>query len=566
MAEDKVKENNEEQVEKGTSNTETAAEKLSEESFTAMSRSSASAAPESQNSTSQSKELVFTDPFKQSSATGDGPRLPAECAKSEAENDGFKRPENQEMSKEAAARMESVKKLSSWINDNFKFLDADKDGTLTEAETGAAIGDASKANGVNAPYLNALHNTIGTLSSELEGENSKGLTQKGLDALSNLADDKEFFRKSDRALQVRHLDDVRSFLDENRNGQVTHEETQNMLKRDDLTPQQKQALQDLKAYQDYRINKDYPNVQKDEKGNEMILRDFGGALGYTPREQMGNLSSYDIATYASTLERTADTIDYAMRHASDRLEAANKDPGRISQGTDGSCFFLAPLAGMKGHDPAVMDKMIKDNGDGTQTVTFPGDPTNPITVKTPTDTEMSGWANGKQAAIMEKAFSDYYVKNLASKVELSDSSLEQLKSPVPSARIQGGNTADAIRLLTGKDAETHTLSEKSDDELRALLQDAESKKKAIAADTAYQRIDPGLVMQHSYTARYDKATDSVVLENPVKPGRPNENTSRYPYEPFNPNGSAKDGKDDGIFRMSLADFKKNFNKINFVKD
>lgn len=608
--------NQDQQTEERPENAETSStNRLAEESFSdSRARSTASSPSKSESGENgpKSKELVFGDPFKAAAQTAEGPRLrtvlpgpvaeqkeapakdpanekdgvkvvqavvlapvkapaPADAAEpkknlSTPESDGFKRPEADSLSTKAAERMKGVKDFSDWINKSFEFLDADKDGTLTEKEAATAMTNEKIANGANAPYLNALYNNIESLSSELGGEGAKGLNKDGLAALSRLAEDKEFFRKGDRALAVRDLEKVMNHFDKNRNGDLTPAETREAAERKDLTPEQTQALKDLQAYQHHKINKDYGKTQKDENGEDLIMQDFGGAIGMTPRKHMGDLRSWDVAGYASGLERTAENISYSMKHANDRLEGAKKDPSRISQGTDGSCFFLAPLMGMKDHDPKVMDKMIKDNGNGTHTVTFPGKPDAPITVKTPTDAEMSGWANGKQAAIMEKAFADHYVKDIASQMELSDENQEKLKAPVPSSRILGGNTKDAIKLLTGKDAEVKNLDEISDADLRQTLKSAEENKTAIAADTGYYRSHPGLVNRHSYKARYDAASDTVTLENPVKPGREKENSSSYPYEPFKVDRSATDGKDDGIFKMSFADFKKNFARISYPKD
>ncbi len=570
--------------------------------------SASSVSSEKSSDTKSSGELVFDDPFKSAAAkTGEGPRLgtalpgplpqrenekgkseidagkqggqneavlviapalveEAKLSPSEAEQSGFKRPEAGELTKSAETRMQDLQKFSSWLNKNFDSLDSNSDGSLTKTEVSEAVVDKIKANGESAPYLNALYNSIDFLSSEFSGENSKGLAKSGLGKLESLSKDSDFFQKGDRALQVKDLGKVMSHLDTDRNGSLSPKETEEALKRQDVTREQSQALSDLQAYQKHLLTKDYGATQKDENGEDLIFKDLGGAVMMTPRSQMANLGRSDLALYASNMERLTDGISQNMRHASDRLDAAARDPDRISQGTDGSCFFLTPLSGLKDQDPKVMEKMIKDNGDGTHTVSFPGAPDKPITVNTPTDTEMSNWANGKNAAILEKAFSEYYTKNMIKKDELNSEQLEKIESPVQSARILGGNTAEAIKLLTGKEAAQLELDQKSDDELRTLFTELAKNNTPIAADTPYYRLNQDLVSSHSYKMKYDPATDSVTLENPVKPGKANENTSSYPYEPFKIDRGAKDGLDDGKFKMSLADFKKYFFRVSYPEN
>ncbi len=45
-------------------------------------------------------------------------------------------------------------------------------------------------------------------------------------------------------------------------------------------------------------------------------------------------------------------------------------PNDLRQGQVGDCFLLAPLAAIATRDPSFIQNMIKDNGDGTYTVTF----------------------------------------------------------------------------------------------------------------------------------------------------------------------------------------------------
>jgi hypothetical protein len=286
----------------------------------------------------------------------------------------------------------------------------------------------------------------------------------------------------------------------------------------------------------------------------------GGAVGFRP--DPSSMTRAELANLAGPEAATMSGISHSLDRAAARLEASKKEPNRISQGVDGSCFFLAPLQSLQNSDPETMAKMITDNKNGTHTVKLPG-LDKPITVNEPTDAEMANWANSKSAAIMEKAFSEYYTKDYPFAKE---NGLNQDSSKIPSARIHGGITSDAMKLLTGKEPTKLELEGKSDEDLRAALTSGSEKGAAMTADTNdYVRTSTGLVGRHSYSATYNAATDTVTLQNPIKPDLPNSNKSSSPFEPFNPDGTPKDGRDDGTFELPVSEFKKHFANVTFVK-
>src|SRR5690606_36561200 len=46
------------------------------------------------------------------------------------------------------------------------------------------------------------------------------------------------------------------------------------------------------------------------------------------------------------------------------------DPNDVSQGQLGDCYFIASLAAIARQNPDLIREMIRDNGDGTYTITF----------------------------------------------------------------------------------------------------------------------------------------------------------------------------------------------------
>jgi hypothetical protein len=116
---------------------------------------------------------------------------------------------------------------------------------------------------------------------------------------------------------------------------------------------------------------------------------------------------------------TASSIPVAM--AGNLYSDANRPvnsivPDAIKQGSIGDCYFLAAVGSLAKIDPQAIQDMIKENGDGTYTVTFPGAPNEPITVAAPTDSELKKFAHdsccyGTWVPVLEKAYGTYCQKH-----------------------------------------------------------------------------------------------------------------------------------------------------------
>ena len=86
-----------------------------------------------------------------------------------------------------------------------------------------------------------------------------------------------------------------------------------------------------------------------------------------------------VSHFASDLEVTANTFEKAdnlvfVNNNSLFVKGENDDttihPSDIDQEGAADCYLLAPLANMAQQDPDLIRKIIRDNGDGTYTVTF----------------------------------------------------------------------------------------------------------------------------------------------------------------------------------------------------
>lgn len=160
--------------------------------------------------------------------------------------------------------------------------------------------------------------------------------------------------------------------------------------------------------------------------------------------------------------RGADVSRALFANQDNPVSSVNADA--IKQGVIGDCQFLASLATVASNTPDAIVKMIKDNGDQTYTVTFPGAPDKPITVPRPTDAELilfnGAGKYGTWATVLEKAFAEYKKQHSAAKdePELAQEAINAAASP-----------EDALRMLTGAPVRFVEPLFTKTDELRELL-------------------------------------------------------------------------------------------------
>jgi hypothetical protein len=218
--------------------------------------------------------------------------------------------------------------------------------------------------------------------------------------------------------------------------------------------------------------------------------------------------------------------------------ALGPDPDDIEQGDLGDCYFLSSVAALAKDDPQAIRNMIRDNHDGTFTVTFPGDPSHPVTVEGPTDEELKRFAHDKDGvwvAVLEKAHR-YYTERVAAD--------------------PGGDPSQALELLTGKKFDTESVAASngsvSDAQVATMLtKSMQSGQEVVAWSPPNPKNGPPatkVVPSHAYTVlNYDAATQTVTLRNPW--GTLGFDGKKIP--------SLHD-EGGGVFTVSLDDFRKNF--------
>lgn len=224
------------------------------------------------------------------------------------------------------------------------------------------------------------------------------------------------------------------------------------------------------------------------------------------------------------------------------------DPMKVKQGMFGTCYFIAALVAKAQADPNGLKNMIKDNGNGTFTVTFPG--AKSVTINAPTDTELLIHAgtgdNGTWVTILEKAFG---------KMKNDDATFSETE---PMDEVEGGTEAGGMNPLTKNSVDTDDLWATSESTTRSKIQKALASGKMVTAGISKDIIfTSGAQDAHVYTViAYDPKTDRVTLRNPWGQGGKRA-------EPQNADGSAKDGKLDGVFQLTISEFDSMFSNVAY---
>lgn len=226
-------------------------------------------------------------------------------------------------------------------------------------------------------------------------------------------------------------------------------------------------------------------------------------------------------------------------------------PDAITQGHIGNCYLVAAIASVAQSNPQAIRDMIKDNGNGTYTVTFPGAKDNPITVKAPTQAEQGIFNGASQhgtwASVLEKAAGELYNQGWLRSI------IGRTNSPAEGGD-GGGLPGNALRLLTGNDTEFFTTSLNSQrniaDQLTAAF--AEKPPRAVTASTFNlpfsDNTADGFARGHAFSITGftpdGKGGGLVTIRNPWNGG---------------------EGTTAGTTQISLEAFMRNFGYVSFEK-
>jgi len=337
-------------------------------------------------------------------------------------------------------------------------------------------------------------------------------------------------------------------LDEDGDGIISQHEIEVAMSNPAITGSTAQLVEVLKIYRE-----DLRGLSNDEFGPETgisreDMKAFEGLLK-KDREHRSDEENALVDGMQKRLNHSRAVLDNVERHAFPSLDhpEENIKPEAVRQGCYGDCYFIASVAAFANtaEGKQAIKNMIKVNSDGTYTVTFPGDPDNPVTVSAPTDSELSyyteGTENGLWPAILEKAYGTYTDRlNI-----ISEEGIEE-----------GSNSGAAMKLLTGKDVKTDSISDSRssiDETDRKLTAAVRNGKPMTAGIDHWAHHDPGLQNSHRYSVLdYDPTTKMVTVRNP----------NGY-NELEDKDGNILDDHHDGIFKMPLDQFCRNFSRVYY---
>lgn len=447
-----------------------------------------------------------------------------------------------------AGKGPSLDGMAKWFDDNFENLDKDNDGVISKTELDKALLDPKIATGDGAIYLaTANDKTNGwaeNFGSKTDGEASPaaGISRDSLTKMREAAKAQESAENREK-LGISNLLGDKHNIDQDGDNCITRAELDEALKKDHWTKEQRESLENLK--------KNFSEVAKTT--DDSVPAHFSGEAGFPGFDYGAGLkeefvSPLDLQKYTSDEAKLVNELKDSINNNVENRES--KYP--IDQHGLDSCFLLAPLEALEKQEPGSMDKMIKDNGDGTVTVTFPGDPEKPVTIAKPTEGEQAEFTNGK-AGIIEKAFAEYVSKlPEEDRKKYMEHPVEEKPNLIQHQLDGGGWSNSAMSLLTGTEAVGQSVTPMSEQQIIDSLTAATESHQLITIGTKFDagQDGSGISPMHAYSASFDPKTNMVTLTNPNKPN------SLNPAEPTKPDGSPVDGKSDGSFTLTLEQFRK----------
>jgi hypothetical protein len=250
----------------------------------------------------------------------------------------------------------------------------------------------------------------------------------------------------------------------------------------------------------------------------------------------------------------------AKLYGPDGVQAAD-----VRQGAIGDCFLAAALAAVASADRSAIEKALKDNGDGTFTVTFyevgwtgekkthqeTVDADLPFNLDMPAYAKSTEMVDGKAhmelwPSILEKAYAQW------------KGSYDAIG--------HGGVSGDVMTALTGKSSRQTSTSGNGDALWEKMKKATEEHKPMTAGsggkdDERYKDPKAGVYGWHAYTIlgveekkEGDKTTKMVTLRNPWgKRRRDTDATAVGEYD--------KNIKDKGVFTLTYDEFRKLYDNV-----
>lgn len=442
--------------------------------------------------------------------------------------------------------------LQGLFEKHFARLDADDNGYVSKDEVDKAFQDTS-LKGKDAQMIFALkryHAELQTQSHDELGYDNDGITRADMAAFdqNTRAARAESALTSDVSAAGLHYFKQ---LDSDKDGYLTRDEIQKGLAEGKVDKKTRDAVESMLDRFDVISQRNDDDYLPD---SSITAKD---------------LSSYAHAGRESKEWKLQDDILYAFGAVSTTMQGASEElfantdaplksitPDAIKQGGIGNCSFLAALTSLAATNPQAIKDMIKDNGDRTFSVTFPGLPGQTFTVKAPSEAERTANVraskHGIWPQIMEKAYGEY--QNTwswsTSTVAAEAGDGYPLVSMNGVQLLGTGKYKQVFVGLTSYDTQHDTLKAAMEQKIPVMAHIALEGNLAAPLFDGY--LANGLVSAHAYAViGYDPETQSITIRNPHGRGEPR---AGYP---------GHDGVNDGTFQMSLQEFNKWFSTLNY---
>lgn len=263
--------------------------------------------------------------------------------------------------------------------------------------------------------------------------------------------------------------------------------------------------------------------------------------------------------------RASDRVNYKLFASENPMDSIV--PEAAAQGGIGDCYFISAISSTASTEQgrrAIRD-MIQENNDGTYTVTFPGAPDEPITITRPTDAQLALYARGTDhgiwAAVLEKAYGEYASRSVWRRDIFGLSG-----SDIPQENVGNGSLfSDGVRMMSpdGVDSYSFGYTDAQDEQMNSVLTDAFrdgrsvtlGRNGSILESVGVTDSDNQIPRKHEYAViGYDPETRMVTIRNPWGHA-----------EPMDENGNPKDGKNDGVFQLTLEQTRQTFSKLSVGK-
>ncbi len=329
------------------------------------------------------------------------------------------------------ATKEEVIKMAK---DNFAKFDLDGDGFLAERELGKQVEDP-KNKGLMAQTIAAIYGAYSKLDLSLDDDapfaGFAGLTKQDLDKVQEVIADKQG-SPSENPYGAKFLESA----DKDCNGKLSIEELKELAGHN--------LPEDVKTLVDFFIENQDP--LDDVEITDVLHHYFSNKYGDKADVMLSKMDFLMRKCWENQIEPSS---LYAEGKPNDGVSMYG-----VQQGIIGDCYFESQLAAIADKSPELIKQMIKDNKDGTYTVTFPGDKDEPITVTAPTEAEL-GLYNGSSeygqwGSIIEKAYGAYCHENFTRRTPLN---MTGGLTTTEGADGGGVFSGKLMKLLTGESAD-----------------------------------------------------------------------------------------------------------------